>query len=283
MTRLLSNTAFALVAGFTLPALAVDSPVKDPSACQLSWTTVDSDKSGTISEAEATAATEAEFVRIDVNGDGLVSVTEWKDCGDPAAYPGEPAPGNTPAAATDASAGTDTAAEPAAGSAETAIDAQGQVSPASDQAAADLTVEPPETENSAVAELTGRTGLPWNEDDFPSALDVDKSGDLSFDEAMEASRSGYDPAMGSEEDVARWSAGIFARSDANADSKLSAEEWSGRNEATINAAFARIDADANGEVSRDEWNRFRESRFDASAQAAAGEEPTLWIFYYNVM
>ena len=278
MKPLLITSGAALLAALAYPVAAQTSDAGNPAqsreACAQNWTIVDSNKSGTISEAEANAATEADFTRIDVNGDGSVSVTEWKDCGDPTAYPGnagaDPVPAGNPA---------ETTAEDPQGP---KTQATGQVSPASEQAAADLTVQPPETENSAVAELTGRTGLPWNEDDFPSALDADKSGDISAEEAAQAERSAAGQAEPDEAAVRRLG-GTFARVDANGDGKLSTEEWSNRNSQTFNGLFGRIDADGNDEISRDEWRLYRTEGYTRAATTGGGQEPTIWQYYYFVV
>jgi len=254
----LTTSIVAVVAAMVLPAQAQqsqearpDMPIVDSDACTQNWTTVDSDKNGAISRSEAKAVADSEFSRIDVDGNGTVSVTEWKDCGDPGSFPGnarDPRAADSPADADDT------------GNAE--------------QADLDNTMQ-----HNAIVGQGPDAVPPWNADDF-SSFDTDRSGDLSADEAAEASRAGAGQAG---EAVARWAGGMFARVDANADGKLSQEEWSNRNRQTFNDLFGRVDADGNGEITRSEWTNYREGGYSRASTSAQGGEPTIWQYYYFVV
>ena len=240
MTRLLSTSAVSVILLLSVPAHAQDAVKIAPpqgEQCNQNWTTVDSDKSGTVSEDEAKAVADAAFARIDVDRNGTVSVTEWKDCGDPESYPGNAGADKVPASANTGSA--------AASATRT------------------------DTAESA----------PWTADDFGS-FDTDKSGDLSADEAAEASHSGG--ARQDDEDAARRFGAMFSRVDENGDGKMSAEEWSNRNQQTFNDLFARVDIDSNGEISRDEWKQYRDGGYTRAA-GGEGQEPTIWRYYYFVV
>jgi Ca2+-binding EF-hand superfamily protein len=263
-------------------------------SCATSWTTVDADESGTISGEEASAATDAEFSRIDVNGDGTISVAEWKHCGDRAAYPG------VPRGLQSAATGSDAVNENrmAASSDQVATDASPGVegmttSPASDQAKADLEIEVDEaggtTEESGQAPGAAAFGEaegvpPWSQAEFDAA-DADQSGDISEQEAAEADASRLHQAGGSAEVQARLGSAGFARLDSDGNGKITEDEFASRNQADVDAMadarFGKLDADGNGEVSRDEWTQHRGERF-SQAQQSAGEEPTVWIYYYYV-
>jgi Ca2+-binding EF-hand superfamily protein len=235
-------------------------------ACATNWTAVDSDKNGKISEAEAQAATEAEFDRIDVDSNGTISVTEWKDCGDRSAYPGVPA-------------GLDNL--PREASSGAGEEPEGMTtSPASAQAEADLQIDPPETTGSIGS--AGMSG--WTDDDF-TAADADKSGDLSAQEAASADRSRFDQSASDTEDSARMSSGAFAKLDADGDGMVSSDEFSSRDQAElrtgVEARFSTLDADGDNEVSREEFKNHRDQRFSEASQS--DPEPTVWHYYYFVM
>ncbi len=287
MTKLLSTTAFALVASLAVPAAAQDNAAgtattqqASTEACATNWTVVDADENGIISQEEATAAADTEFSRIDVNSDGIISVTEWKDCGDRTAYPGVPEGLDTAEAGLQS---TDTT-EMTASTDQTEADVEGMTtSPASDQAAADLEIEAPETTGSIAADQAG--GMDWSEEDF-TAADADQSGDVSQQEAAAASESRFGRGEGSLEERALFGSGNFARLDTNGDGMISSDEFSSRDTAdlqgSIEARFGSIDADGNGEVSTEEWQAYRTDRF-TQAQQETGQDPTVWVYYYYVL
>jgi IS1 family transposase len=76
---------------------------------------------------------------------------------------------------------------------------------------------------------------------------------------------------------------MFARVDANGDGKMSAEEWSNRNQQTFDDLFGRVDADKNGEISRDEWRKYREGGYSRAAQGGEGQGPSIWRYYHFVL
>lgn len=85
MRALTTATAIALFAAFATQA---NAQTVSEEACAQSWTAVDADKNGRISKSEAQKATELEFARVDMDGNGVISVKEWKDCAAPGAIPG---------------------------------------------------------------------------------------------------------------------------------------------------------------------------------------------------
>ena len=170
MKSILFASATALIFPIAGAAYAQgpDAQARQRQDCTQNWTTVDTDRSGAVSDQEAKAVADAAFARIDIDADGELSVIEWNACGDP-----------------------------------NGASASGINQPSSGAAA------------------------PWDADDF-TAFDSDKSGDLSPDEAAEASRSS-EPTKASDEDTARKAGAMFARVDANDNGMMSAEEWSNRN------------------------------------------------------
>jgi Ca2+-binding EF-hand superfamily protein len=272
MKPLLTTSALALVAAFATTAQAQDSSSQNQQAisdqaCSQSWVKVDADENGTISKAEAEKAADTEFSRIDVNGDGSVSVTEWKDCGDRTAYPGVPdALDDFPSQAS--------ASESGEGMTE---------SPASDQAQADLEADVPETTGSISKDATS-----WRHD-FDAA-DTDQSGYLTPDEAAKSEqRMHLDAASASDEADLRAGSDVFATLDSDGDGKLSTQEWSSGSKAEVGqnrgveARYDTMDADGDGDVSRSEFKNYRGERYSAAEQTSGEVDAVpVRIFYYYV-
>lgn len=244
---------FALAVSTQAQEHANGTRTLDSGGCTQNWTTVDSDSSGTISEAEAKAVADSEFARIDVDGNGAISMMEWTDCGDPTFDLGERPAGR--AADVDRTRAV-------AGSGGGGTSAGAEVS---------------ETLQHNTIIDQGSEMAPWTGESF-EAFDADKSGALSTAEAAQASQA---DVRRRGEELARRAGGIFARADANGDGDLSAEEWSNRSRQSSTVLFGRVDADADGSISQTEWTEYRNERYTRSLEDGL-REPTIWQYYYFV-
>lgn len=83
----LCTTAFALAtavaaqAQTAAPAAPGTAQIPSYEQCAKGWDTVDADRNGTLSEAEATQATDVTFARLDFDADGVITQGEWRNCG----------------------------------------------------------------------------------------------------------------------------------------------------------------------------------------------------------
>lgn len=266
MTRLLTTTAIGLIVAFTtqVQGQTTQNPqtAQIGGPCQEQWTAVDENTDGVISESEAQAAAQAEFSRIDMDGNGTISVQEWKDCAAPAAIPGG-------FARTDTGTGTVERAMPDSGTeaGDTADQAMPEVEGQDQQQAANAA-----TAGDEAAEAWGG--------EFEQ-MDADDSGDVSAEEAAQWSRSQAGGEQQDEEAV-RTQAARFAMLDRDGDATLTEQEWQQRDQGDVEAKFGNIDQDGDGQVSETEWQQHRQQRFE-QAQTAAHEEVDLWLFYYNMI
>ena len=307
MTKLLTSTAVGLIAAFAIPAQAQDSSsqtaqMDDP--CSAQWVAVDENSDGKISESEAQKATEAQFSQIDRDGDGMISVKNWKDCTVPSAIPG----GFQSAEGT----GTDRTPPGALTEGETA-GAQATEEGTSEQAQANGETGQQATESTRALQAPSggaETPADWGDEQF-GEMDTDYSGYITSEEAGEWTQNRVTGTVDEEETLGRYGA-MFSMMDEDADGRITQQEWDAREQMDVQSRFGRIDQDGDDQISQSEWGDYRQQRFGEAqqdmqqqgqqqgqqeaqqqgqtqqqgqqqeqAQAAAGEEPTLWLYYFR--
>lgn len=127
---------------------------------------------------------------------------------------------------------------------------------------------------------TSYVGSGTEQDQF-AAMDTDKSGEVSAQEAAEVSKQRYSGGKGNQAvQQGMMSGASFASIDSDGNGSISQNEWSNRQNASLEKRFTALDKDGNGQVSKSEFSDFRQQRFGEAQQAQGGNEPTLWIFYH---
>lgn len=269
-----------------MAAIAGPAAAQQQIDCERNFTAVDENRDGRVNEQEASAALEKEFQRIDADGSGSISKSEWQNCGDARIHTmmdataselqaGDHAPmqnGGQSGAQSSAQAGSQSGMQ------------------AGDQAASQSGTQP--DSETSVESAVNQEGLPrtWIAEGQFSSADQDQDGRVTREEAAKAaeesfsqsdaqldsqsdSQSGVSPSQEqSAEQTARQSGSRFAMIDRNGDGMISQQEWTNRDEANVESLFDRLDQNDDDSLSQSE---FQEARNVPSS----GEPVTVWYYY----
>ena len=255
MNRLMQTSAIVIgLAATGGVAHAVDKP--DFGACNTDYKAVDANDDGTVSVEEARQAAEYEFGRLDRDGNGEISLAEWRNCSG-VSYLSDVYE-------------TDEA----------------------EQAAADD--EAASQEQQTTGGMTG--DLPtigeYTEETFGEA-DADVSGDIEYAEAAQWAEQQWHDREARDEDVsigeiteaeadARIGAGAFAALDSDQDGTVTNQEWASQDQARSEIRFEKFDADHDDTLTREEWDEAMDTGYSRAQETAQGEAPTVWLFWYAI-
>ena len=239
--------------------------------CAPAFAMVDSSNDGQISKKEAEFSRDQAFKRIDANGNGDISMAEYRECfaGDlaKAASSGKVGSKQMASAKTNDSAQSDHAAMMDEYFGEADIDKDQQVTReeymrAAKKAYSNAAGSSGKVESGAYGKAMDNQA--WD----PTAADLDQDNQISADEA------------------AAHAARKFAALDDNGNGKVNKEEWFGRVmydqvelQKRADISFNAMDEDENKKLSRKEFMKIGDEHFQtASAEAGGGELVPVWVY-----